>query len=82
MKTFIEKHLENGTMEEQGKQLDKVVKDITIFFLDTNDVGGVIRLILAHRDMVEGEKAELEEVFDHDSHLEKKNHIQSVQALQ
>lgn len=57
-------------MEEEGKQLNEVVMHITVFFLHTDDVRWVIGLLFAHLQvLVEGEKAELEEVFDDDGNL-------------
>lgn len=75
MKMNSDKHLEDWAMEEEGKQLNKIVMDVTVFFLNTNDVRRVIRLLSVHfQVLVEGEKAELEEVFDDNGNLkEKKN---------
>lgn len=57
-------------MEEESKQLNEVVMHITIFFLHTNNVRWVIRLLFVHLQvLVEGEKAELEEVLDDNGHL-------------
>lgn len=57
-------------MEEEGKELNEIIMHITVFFLHTNDVRWVIWLLFVHLQvLVEGEKAELEEVFDHDGNL-------------
>lgn len=61
-------------MEEEGKQLNEIVVDVTVFFLHTNDVRRVIRLLFVHfQVLVEGEKAELEKVFDDDGNLKRKD---------
>lgn len=68
-----DKHLEDWAVEEEGKQLNKIVMDVTVFFLNTNDVRRVIRLLSVHfQVLVEGEKAELEEVFDDNGNLKEK----------
>lgn len=65
-----DKHLEDWAVEEEGKQLNKVIMHITVFFFHTNDVRWVIGLLSVHLQvLVEGEKAELEEVFDDDGNL-------------
>lgn len=57
-------------MEEESKQLNEVIMNITIFFLHSNDVWWVIGLLFVHfQILIEGEKAELEEVFDDDGNL-------------
>lgn len=43
--------------------------DVAIFLLHTDDVGWVKRFVLLE-GLVEGEEAELEEVFDDDGDLE------------
>lgn len=46
--------------------------DVTILLLHTDDVGRVIRFILIHLVLVEGEEAKLEEVLDDNGDLEGK----------
>lgn len=59
-------------MEKESEQLNEVIMHIAFFFLHTDDVRRVIGLLSVHLQvLVEGEKAELEEVFDDNSNLQK-----------
>lgn len=66
------RHLQYGSVEEEGQQLDQVIVDVAVLLLHANDVGRMIGSIPVHLALVEGEEAKLEEVFDDDGDLERK----------
>lgn len=64
-------HLEDGPVEEECQQLQKVVEDVAVFLLHPQDVGRVEGLgALQLQLLVEWKKAKLEEVLDNNGDLE------------
>lgn len=63
-------HLEDGSVVEQGQQLQQVVQDVALLLLHPQDVGGVEGLRAVHLQLlVEWEKPKLEEVLDDNGYL-------------
>lgn len=66
-------YLKNWAVEEECQQLDQVIMDISLFFLNSYYIRRVERFGLVQLNvLIEWEEAKLEEVFYHYGHLDEK----------
>lgn len=57
-------------MEEQSKELNKIIVYITLFLLNTNNIGGMVRFIFGILHMfIPRKEAKLKKILDNNSHL-------------
>lgn len=68
-------YLQNGSVEEQGKQLNEIEEDVAIFLLHPYDVGQGIGPLSVYASVSRGgpwEETELEKVLHYDGQLRQK----------